>query len=85
MSRTDFPLLGIVVGILLDMRMVEPYPPEGPRMRQNPRSMPDQRRGQTSPRLAGQVVVGKLARALAGRYAVTSRPQGGGGLGERCN
>lgn len=39
--------------------LAEPYP-------QNARALPDQQKGPTSPRLAGQVVVGKLARALAG-------------------
>ena len=32
--------------------------------------------------LSTKSVVGKLARALAGRYAVTSRPQDGGVCGE---
>ncbi|WP_141672321.1 hypothetical protein [Acidithiobacillus ferrivorans] len=42
----------------------EPYP-------QNPRPLPEQQRGPTSPRVAAQVVVGKLARALAGPVTVT--------------
>jgi len=33
-------------------------------------------------RVAAQVVVGKLLRVAAGRYAVTGRPQGGGVCGE---
>ena len=45
-------------------------------------SCPDNGRGQQAPGWQSVVVVGKLARALAGRYAVTSRPQGGGVCGE---
>ena len=62
------------------MTLYAPYPPVGPHAAKSPARSQDDGDPQPGAGWKSVVVVGKLARALAGRYAVTSRPQGGGGV-----